>query len=199
LPGQSSGGDARAIIQWAHLLALENDNYFNKIRELGEIFRALHSQKFGLELDDAELLLCLVGYLAHPPQRWIGNELPNRNVGSEIKLNKLPGMSYTLASEFMRNLRWNGFKPDRHIRRLLSRWSAPGLDKNSDTVVRLLALIGREAFNLREYLQFSLLGIRLSPVGAKLSEVDNLVWLLGHYVERKGKESPESYLLESCG
>ena len=39
-----------------------------------------------------------------------------------------------------------------------------------------------------------LAGIDLTPTGVEASEADNLIWLLGAYVERKGGESRERYL-----
>ena len=42
--------------------------------------------------------------------------------------------------------------------------------------------------------QLGLAGIDLMPTGFEASEADNLIWLLGAYVERKGRESRERYL-----
>ena len=35
---------------------------------------------------------------------------------------KLPGMGFIITNEFLRNLGWSGFKPDRHVKRLLKLW-----------------------------------------------------------------------------
>jgi len=104
-------------------------------------------------------------------------------------------MRYVLASEFLRNLRWEGFKPDRHIQRLFDRWCPQGAAQVKPEVERLQRLIGRKTKDLGSYLTYSLVGISLSPADATLSKVDNLVWLLGAYVEKKGMESDLTYLV----
>jgi hypothetical protein len=103
-------------------------------------------------------------------------------------------MGYVLTSEFLRNLHWNGFKPDRHIKRLIDRWFPGGGATVQDRVTRLHSLVGRRRKDLETYLTYSLVGISASPPGIPLSQVDNLVWLLGAYVEKKGRESSRNYL-----
>jgi hypothetical protein len=51
-----------------------------------------------------------------------------------------------------------------------------------------------ETKDLSTYLTYSLMGISSSPPGVTFSYVDNLVWLLGAYVEKKGRESNHTYL-----
>lgn len=48
-------------------------------------------------------------FIDEPPARW---DCPG--------VGKLPGLQFALGSEFFRNLGWNGFKPDRHVIRLLN-------------------------------------------------------------------------------
>jgi hypothetical protein len=48
---------------------------------------------------------------------------------------------------------------------------------------------------MAKYLKYSLIGIEATPRGVPHSFTDNLVWLLGAYLERKGKESDTSYVL----
>lgn len=162
LPGQSSSADARAICNWAQLLS-QIEDYYHQVCEIGQAFIELHSREPEPALNDPELLLCLVGYLVHPPTSWPGDGLfaraPNRIHGERLRL---PGMGYVLASEFMRNLGWDGFKPDRHIQRLLDRWFPnPCFDR--DKVDKLQRLIGRSPADLRTYLRYSLTGIAVSP------------------------------------
>ncbi len=193
LPGQSSTADANAIMRWA-LLLRDVENYYAVIQELGSAFRALHQARFHQDLDDIHLLLCLVGYLAYPPTSWAGSGLlQDRNTSLSPLQQKLPGMGYALASEFFRNLGWNGFKPDRHIQRLFDRWF-PDRSVVMADVQRLQALIGRRDQHLTTYLTYSLIGIAAAPADIPLSQVDNLVWMLGSYVEKKGRESATRYV-----
>jgi hypothetical protein len=194
LPGQSSSGDARAILRWAALL---NDvpNYYGRVRDLALAFRALGEQKLPEPLTDAELLLCVAGFLGGPPNRWKGTAyLPAERRQLPSGAWKLPGMGYILTSEFLRNLHWNGFKPDRHVQRLFDRWFPEGEAAVSTRVNEILRLFGRDAQDLRTYLTYSLIGIAASPPGVGCSQVDNLVWLLGAYVEKKGRESAIQYV-----
>jgi hypothetical protein len=58
----------------------------------------------------------------------------------------------------------------------------------------LQELLGRRTKDLSTYLKYSLIGIRATPKGLPHSFVDNLVWLLGAYLERKGRESNAVYI-----
>jgi hypothetical protein len=103
-------------------------------------------------------------------------------------------MGYALASEFLRNLGWTGFKPDRHVKRLFDNWLPNGTVEVEKEAQDLAQLIGHKDKDLYTYLAYSRLGVRVSPPSVPLSHVDNLVWLLGAYVEKKGKESDHVYL-----
>lgn len=194
LPGQSSSADAVAIRRWSRLLT-EVGDYYGYVRDLGSFFRGRAQERFGASLPDSELFLCIAGYLGDPPVSYPEIWHLDAAYLPDPTYRKLPGMRYILASEFLRNLRWEGFKPDRHIQRLFGRWYPQGVAQVRPEVERLQWLIGRKSKSLSEYLTYSLVGISLSPLGATLSEVDNLVWLLGAYVEKKGKESDRTYLL----
>ena len=185
LPGQSSTADAKAIQSWARLLT-EVENYYDYIRELGVGFRRK------AELPDSELLLCIVGYLGAPLAARVAN-VADRHLSPYYR--KLPGMGYILASEFMRNLGWNGFKPDRHIQRLFNRWFPDIRDRVSQKVQHLLKLQQRKDKNLKTFFTYSLIGVAISPPNVPISIVDNMVWLLGAYKEKKGKETDISYVV----
>ena len=102
---------------------------------------------------------------------------------------------FVLACEFLRNLYWDGFKPDRHIQRLLGRWFPEDTADLSARAGRLATeVIGSRSESLVEPLQFALLGMQVSPPGELFSKVDNLLWVLGAYVEKKGRESDTDYL-----
>lgn len=196
LPGQSSTADARAILRWARLLT-EVEHYYEFIQDLGAVFWRLSMERHGEPISDADLMLCLVGYLGQPPKDWEGSRYLGR-MGQHVRADqqKTPGMGYVLASEFLRNLGWDGFKPDRHVQRLFDRWF-PNRDQGiQDKAQRLQPLIGRATRDLSTFLTYSLAGATAAPGGVPLSRVDNLVWLLGAYVERKGRESSRTYLTE---
>lgn len=194
LTGQSSGADSRAMMGWARLLAGET-NYYQTIRHLGAAFRSLARHSSDEPIPDSELLLCIVGLIGNPPSRWAGVPYLELTVRSLATCHwKTNGMSYILASEFMRNLGWNGFKPDRHVVRLFSRWLPDHDQFVAVRVHRLQELIGCFAKPLRTYLTYSLVGALVAPKNLALSQVDNLVWLLGAYVEKKGQESTHQYI-----
>lgn len=196
LPGQSSSKDAGAILLWAQLLT-EVEHYYGFIQDLGSSFRRLSKERYGEPLNDAELMLCLVGYLGQPPSRWEGSRyLGARSQGIPLAQHKTPGMRYVLASEFLRNLRWNGFKPDRHVQRLFDRWFLARSASVQGKVQRLRSLIGRNTKDLNTFLTHSLVGATVTPDDVPLSQADNLVWLLGAYVEKKRIESTQNYLID---
>jgi hypothetical protein len=107
---------------------------------------------------------------------------------------KLPGMGIALTSEFLRNLKWDGFKVDRHIKRLFGRWFPEIATVDEKRMEQLLSIIGRSNRDLRDFLRFSLIGVAATPESTLLSEVDNFVWLLAAYVEKKDKESSIVYV-----
>jgi hypothetical protein len=199
VPGQSSTADAKAIRGWAALLS-DVPDYYGFIQDVGTAFRRLSHEKSGESLPDSQLLLCIVGYLGCPSSKWPGTHyLTSAHSDISLEQRKLPGMGYVLASEFLRNLHWNGFKPDRHVQRLFDRWMSGAGEEVRPDIVRLQALIGRRASDLERYLRYSLLAIAAVPEGVTLSYADNLVWLLGAYVEKKGRESDLLYVEEGQG
>ncbi len=155
LPGQSSRNDARAILKWAQLLD-EVEDYYGFVRGLGCAFQERAKNQDGKALNNHELLLCIVGYLGQPPKNWAGEKYLRVHLPHEQR--KTPGMSYVLVSEFMRNLGWNGFKPDRHVQRLFNRWFPNGRALVLPKVERLASLIGRNRKALSNYLTYSLIG-----------------------------------------
>lgn len=178
LPGQSSSNDACAIVKWAELLN-DNKDYYQLIQELGKAMRLLYEDNYNQELDDDHLLLCLVGYLGDPPKNWP----VNRYLSEQYELlpstgRKLPGMRYALASEFLRNLGWNGFKPDRHIIRLFDIWFPHGQQSRFDEeACRLMAIIHRHSKPLKDYLTYSMVGMNACPAGEFYSHADDrTIW-----------------------
>ncbi|KRQ24208.1 hypothetical protein AOT83_01180 [Mycobacteroides sp. H001] len=185
LPGTTGGGDARAILAWAATLADLDErraSYYDGVIELANTLRRRAASR-DIELSDEKLMLCVVGHLIdEPPKRWDGP-----------RLGKLAGMRFPLASEFFRNLGWNGFKPDRHVIRLLNRWVPNIVEQQADSVNALVSLTGRETGEVREAMKYSLAGMAISPT-SNYSRTDNLIWLLGANAEKKGRESDTRYV-----
>lgn len=193
LPGQSSRNDTNAIIKWASILNRQ-DSYYDVILRLSSDLMDYSLVIFKKPISESRLPLVIVGVLAGPSKSSTPSFIKKHKEQLLWQGNKLPGMSYILASEFMRNLHWNAFKPDRHIKRLFDIW-CPDILKKYDSEVRdLMHLIGDERNDLETYLKYSIAGIELSPENLSISYVDNLVWLLGAYVEKKGRESTTEYI-----
>jgi hypothetical protein len=70
----------------------------------------------------------------------------------------------------------------------------PGSSTSDHQSVALHAAAPRR--DVIEFLTYSLVGARVTPVGRTYSEVDGLVWALGSYVEKKGHESSTNFRLE---
>jgi len=137
---------------------------------------------------------CVAAFIGAPPSdRRLAVCLPGLERPAGLASWKAPGMGPTLASEFLRNLGWNGFKPDRHIQRLFSLWFPDVVEGCRERAVELAALLGTRAKDVVAFFTFSLVGHAVTPPGRTLSEVDNLVWALGAYVEKTGRESKLGY------
>lgn len=130
LPGITAPNDSQAIIAWAHLLNAVPDYYQTVIVPVAQGFQQLNPS-----LRMSELLLCLVGFFGTSsgslkanaqltgllPQilkkkKWFSKWSYTNNAKRHVTRNiicdrwKFPGMRYALGAEFMRNLKWNGFK-----------------------------------------------------------------------------------------
>jgi hypothetical protein len=182
LPGQTATADARAILKWADLLS-ENKNYYQRIVQAsGEMHRRFEQKHGGGQMPTHLLFLCVVAHFTDSTR------------GAQSR--KWPGMGFVLGSEFLRNLRWNGFKPDRHIKRLLARWTNDQVNVRAP-INELRCTIPRIDKPLWDNLRWSLVGMEITPqdLTANFSQFDNLIWLLGAYVERKNRESRYNYML----
>ncbi len=173
--------DAEAIKRWALLLG-GGVEYYGALEELRN-----NISKF---VCPEEVVPVLAAFLGSPKKRAEEKWPPP----SGIETWKTPGMEMALASEFLRNLHWEGFKPDRHIKRLLGKWFYEVVDKKSKRAKylaeRVLCTTDKKVI---EPLTFSLVGVEVTPVGCNYTKADNLVWALGAYVETKKKESDTVY------
>jgi hypothetical protein len=179
LSGQTAAKDARAMLDWAFLLT--------KVEDYGDLLRALRAYfveragGIGLQLSTPDVT-ALVAASVGSPSPTLAHQFPG------VAL-KAPGMGPTLASEFLRNLGWSGFKPDRHVRRLLQHWFGsdhPALQAQAQAMARL---IGSNRRDLLEFFFFSALGASRSPPGVPINQVDQLVWLFGAVAERKPRST----------
>lgn len=181
LGGQTGRADANAIVKWADKLA-KNPEYVKALTSLKNEVAGL------VECD--EIVPVLAAFIGSPRKAAEKNWPPPRGWESW----KTPGMRMALASEMLRNLHWAGFKPDRHINRLLGRWF-PDVVAEKSARARDLA---RDVLRCRSQdvindIKFALVGTAVTPEDCDFTMADNLVWALGSYVEKKGKESDVVY------
>lgn len=182
LGGQTGRADARAIVKWATMLK-NNAHYFYNLKKLKSDMEE--------EVDDCEVVPILAALLGTPTTKRMEKRWPPP---SGMESWKAPGMRMALASEFLRNLHWEGFKPDRHIRRLIDRWFSEVVEAKSIRAGELAhKVLASSSKDVIDGLKFSLAGMAVTPQGCSLTKVDNLVWALGAYVEKKDKESGEVY------
>ena len=191
LPGQTKNSDAKAIIKWAHMLDAY-PNFYDKLKTVAAYFRTqLDTHLISRE----HLFLAVVAFYCNPTISGNhSNKIFQSSISTNHELTKLPGMQFALLSEFLRNIGWDGFKPDRHIQRLFKMWHPIEDREVMESVQKLCILLGTHSRDVKEFLYCSLLGRKLAPKGIAISVVDNMVWLLGSYVEKKGKESTIDYL-----
>ena len=181
LRGRTKRADAKAIVKWARMLARE-PRYFSALSELKNDMEA--------KVHKGEVVPVLAAFLGLPSKRAEIRWPPPSSAESW----KAPGMQMALASEFLRNLHWDGFKPDRHIKRLMWRWFPEVIEaqfgRASDLARRMLY---RGSKDVIIGLQISVAGMEVTPDDCSFTKADNLVWALGSYVEKKNRESGEVY------
>lgn len=184
LPGPTSSADAKAMMAWADLLSQTSD-YYTSLEHLRHVIaKGIVSQ------EEVVPMVATVLGVASPRIVRLYPTPPN------LASWKLPGMGAVLGSEFLRNLYWRGFKPDRHIKRLLGMWFHDTVRSKAVRATQLAGQIGCARKDVIDFLTFSLVGAAVTPAGHSFTEVDNLMWALGAYVEKKGKESPTNYRLD---
>lgn len=188
LPGQTAGSDAGAMMWWADML----DSTPHYSAEL----RRLYEQLIAEDMEPAATMPSMAVVLGAPNSRMLRRFPPPGTAPTW----KLHGMGPVLASEFLRNLRWAGFKPDRHVIRLFSQWFPDVIEKEAAHARNIGERLGTQRNDVLEFLTFSLVGAAVTPPHRSFTEVDNLVWALGAYAEKKGTESSTEYRLDgnSC-
>lgn len=131
------------------------------------------------KLSEAQLNAAVAVLLA----RGAGRRSPVHDIG----LDKVTGMGPPIASEFLRNLGWASFKPDRHIIRLLSAWLSVQERLKITSDIGWNPIFPKRAYDIQQFLDFAVLGERLTPADVTLNQADQLVWMLGVYVHKKPK------------
>jgi|GEM_PF-6514980 len=120
-----------------------------------------------------------------------GHQLPKQLQPASPFAVKVPGMGPTLASEFLRNLGWQGFKPDRHVMRLFDYWRQsdrswdPLVERARADVDDITSRLPQQSKAIGTFLFYSRLGELASPSDIPLSRADQLVWLYGAFVLKK--------------
>lgn len=180
---------AAAILKWAERLAGNPDYYQEAICSVG---KQLRSAAEPAGLTDGELMIALaVLFSEGATTQTPVNTVPAREL-------KAPGMGIAISCEFLRNLRWSGFKPDVHITRLFDHWAAihhlplAAQRTRAEEIVRLVGRRRRE--DMIRSVQYALAGLHHTPADTPASEADNLIWLLGSYIEPIGAETDLPYL-----
>lgn len=181
LPGQTSRSDARAMLLWAETIDARPG--------LGAELRRLERLLLAAGFDATAAVPAMAVVLGAPARETLRRFPPPADASTW----KLAGMGPVLASEFLRNLRWSGFKPDRHIIRLFRQWFPDVIEQMAAPARELCERLGTRRKDVLEFLNVSLVGAAVTPPGHSYTEVDNLVWALGAYVEKKGSESGTRY------
>ena len=183
LGGRTARADTKAIVKWANMLE-KDPGYLIALDKL-------KSDMMEAGVLDCEIVPVVAALLGSSPTKRMEKRWPPP---SGMESWKAPGMGMPLASEYLRNLHWKGFKPDRHIKRLIWRWFPDVVEAKSgraDYLAREILCCGSKDAIIG--LKFSLAGIAVTPNDCSFTKADNLVWALGAYVEKKDKESGEVY------
>ncbi|MEY8743905.1 hypothetical protein AB9M62_31575 [Bacillales bacterium AN1005] len=187
-PGQTRKNDVTAVFQWSQKLTHIENFYQNYIMKLASAFLK-KAQDIEISLSNEQLLLLVCGFCANPPKK---TTLLSMHYDSNCY--KFFGMGYILSSEFLRNLGWNGFKPDRHIKRLFDLWYNSETKSDYSDIRLYHQLLYSKRKELNEFILYSQIGHSITPTNMTYSEVDNLLWAFGAYVAKKGKEAHFSVL-----
>ena len=176
LPGLTSKRDAESIVRWAEQLAGPGDEY----QRLLDIRQAavIAGSRLPSPPDQAELTAIVAAAIGMGSAVIGQHGVPDR---------KAPGMGPVLASEFLRNLGWSGFKPDRHVQRLLSCWFGDD-EPSRSRGAELAGLLQPSGLQLANFMTFSVLGSTRCPPGESVNRVDQLIWLYGAFVNKKSRK-----------
>lgn len=97
------------------------------------------------------------------------------------------GMGFALASEFLRNLGQPGFKPDRHIMRLLNLWQPGRAAAEKEARKILVDLFGRADAESVRLLAYCILADRFTDGCKVKTRADQIIWLYGSLTSKSAK------------
>ena len=189
-PGQTGSGDAKGVVRWAKRLSDSDRDFRGELRQVAGALKGTSAFAHDSEVLPV-LMPTLAAYFGNPPAR---GPLAAKNRDRSPAELKWPRMGAVLGSEFLRNLGWSGFKADRHVVRLLGCWVGPLVEHWRPRAGELARQVGRQDKETIKMLAYSLTGMDITPPDCSYSHADNLVWLLGAYVERKGCGSGRVYV-----
>lgn len=170
LPGQNQKNNAAAIIEWSRLLTADGNFYKDVIcTTYHEITQRPAWSAIEKSKNYPMAVLCLAGIFGNPVNRW-----------KKLKKPKFPGMQVPIACEFLRNLGWSGFKPDRHVIRAIALWENSLKEKHEDNVEKafwhIVDIIDTRSKTIVCPIKSAIYAIYATPKGIDYSEADNLLW-----------------------
>ncbi|MDI9314173.1 MAG: hypothetical protein QM529_05835 [Hydrotalea sp.] len=184
LGGQTGGRDAKSIISFLY-------NYLPKYKNFIEIIFSILERYNNYKLKNYEETIILSALL--------GSENQQDNY-------KIKGMGFALASEFLRNLGFPNFKPDRHILRIFyddiifKDGLCPDLINNTKKILNTLNKPykntpfekrdkdGGLSINIETNIYACLLGAKIAEDAGcanNINFVDNTLWLYGSEIKKK--------------
>lgn len=184
---------SKAILKWADILTAQPDFYQNTIvktyEEVDCQLRIEGPIKYPI------YLLCLAKIFADPLKKW--KKFGKENNCGEMKF---IGMGVPIACEFLRNLKWDGYKPDTHITWAIERWKEHLKhleDKVTCTTWDMLDVIRGASHNGTSKLPKHMASIQTALYATyatpykkccdSYSEADNLLWAYVSYLKKKNK------------
>ncbi len=170
LGGQTARQDSKSIIRFAQFLR-STPEYGHLLNEAREELRERDSRLSDTKLTAAVSLLLAKGDKA-------------LRSSPDVSATKIFGMGPALASEFLRNLGWQSFKPDRHVIRLLRAWmpqDARDAVTNGYPPDVLFKGLSKEE---RDFWKYAIIGEAVTPKGESVNDADQLLWMMGAYVIR---------------
>jgi len=188
LPRTTPRRTASRVLTWAENLTNQPELY-DEIQTLGRLAQAAG------RLSNHELLPVVALVLSADPLTRLSRQRL-AELGVRDRTWKLPGMGFALTTEFLRNLGWEGFKPDTHVKRLFDHWiGEEQLAQFDARAAELAAVVGIRSRDSIRTLRYSLAGLAITPDGWSPSAIDNLVWLIGANVQGARSKDHRSFLI----
>ncbi len=169
-PGQTCSRDTEAVVAFAKSLSTK-PMYYERLRAAHRHFAATIGP-METRFREASIAACtalLIGRLGYQAraESWLSLTY------------KVAGMGFAPATEFLRNLGWTGFKPDRHVISMLEKWYTNEEEEK---------LIGHEIENIKRgfgsiaiederLVRKAILGAKTTPPDMEVNQADQLIWL----------------------